>query len=416
MSTSTEVMQSANPVTVVTACRACGTGLPSETVFSLRDMPVVNFPKVAVAPQLVAPVELVKCPSCTLVQLRHTVDPDRMFRTYFYRSGISKTMREALADVAVAAQRMARIKPGEVVCDVGSNDGTLLSFYPTNLLRIGFEPSDAAKLGLIGKLGIVRDYFHRYQGAEGTFKVITACAMFYAVNDPGRFLEDVKWSLAPGGLLIVQMNDLASMLNGLAIDNIEHEHVAYYSARAFCRLCEAHFMTVTDIEHNDVNGGSLRFYVRYGKNLKSKAFHAEENEALSVTDLAWRNFTSELAKVRNTLRNCIIAAQGAGKQIGVCGASTRGLTLLHYLHLGGGTFCCAGDRDPAKVGRFYGATGIPIVDEEAMRMRAHTLLVAPYHFSKEIIQREREFLERGGELIIPLPKPKVITKEGERYL
>jgi len=405
-----------NNVTEIKNCRACGEKFPANNVFSLGVMPVVSFPDRADAPQINAPLDLVECPRCTLVQLRHTVDPDCMFRNYWYRSGVSATMRAALKDVVDSAQKFVSLKTRDAVCDIGCNDGTLLRFYPENMFRVGYEPClELAKYANEHGVTTVHTYFTRPDIYwEHQFKIITACGMFYDLSDPGQFLEDVKWALAPGGIFIVQMNYLGSMLSNLALDNIEHEHLCYYSEKSFNLLCESHGMALVRIETNDVNGGSVRFYIQKGRDSDPfcEGWIASENTILAQAH--WQNFSTQLNEMREKVQEYIEAHEIDRR--GICGASTRGLALLHYLKLGSNEFVCAGDRDPAKHGRFYGFTGIPIVSEEEARAKCDVMMVLPYHFASEIIEREKEWLAQGGELLIPLPKPKVVTKEGERFL
>jgi hypothetical protein len=402
-------------VSIVEKCRACGTPLPQENVFSLGDMPVVSFPETPDAEQLISPIELVECSFCTLVQLRHSVDPDLMFRNYWYRSGVTESMKVALKDVVEGAQKFVKLEAGDTVCDIGSNDGTLLSYYPEGIERLGFEPSDVPVLheGMM----IVREFFSKDNCPpclQGKFKIVTAISMFYDLNDPGQFLEDVKWALAPDGIFVVQMNYLVSMLMNLAMDNIEHEHVAYYSAWAFQKLCDAHGMGIVAMVENDVNGGSIRFYVKPSSKTPTSLtpFIVEEE----IGGAAWDNFNAALLNMKGKVLGYIVKCIRQEKRLGICGASTRGLALLHYLGLDSKTFSCASERDPAKHGRFYGATGIPIVSEEEARKRCDVMMILPYHFEKEIVAREKDFLTAFGELIVPLPNSKVVRRFGETFL
>ena len=281
-------------VTEIKNCRACGESLPSTHVFTLGTMPLVSFPEDPGDVPLCAPLDLVKCRHCTLVQLRHTVDPDLMFRQYWYRSSVTGTMREALGDVVESAKRFTDLEAGDAVCDIGCNDGTLLSFYPPDVERCGFEPSGGVPrvVDLLEKgIKLVPDFFiteNIRKKWERRFKIITAIAMFYDLSDPGQFLEDVKWALAPGGIFVVQMNYLCTMLLNRAVDNIGHEHLAYYSAEAFFRLCAAHRMRIERLETNNVNGGSIRFYVRPGTGYSGEI--TEFSEASYTSRSAWENF------------------------------------------------------------------------------------------------------------------------------
>jgi NDP-4-keto-2,6-dideoxyhexose 3-C-methyltransferase len=239
--------------------------------------------------------------------------------------------------------------------------------------------------------------------------------MFYDVPDPGQFLEDVRWALAPDGVFVCQMNYLLATLRCLTVADFCHEHLTYWLVGSFQALCAAHGLTVVKAEANDVNGGSVRLYVR--KNGREWAGMAEfvRDEMYYLGNFGWPDFRGGLERMRSAVTDYIAVCLPQTK-FGICGASTRGLTLLHYLEIPANFFICAGERDPAKVGRFYGATGIPIVSEAEMRERCEVLLALPYHFSEEIVKREQGFLNSGGRLLFPLPRPRVVTKEGERFL
>jgi NDP-4-keto-2,6-dideoxyhexose 3-C-methyltransferase len=398
-------------------CRACGTKLPTKPIFSLGDMPVVDFPATADTPAFITPLHLLRCPACELVQLQHTVDPDRMFRNFHYRSGVTESMRKALKSIVRDTWKYVRRSSGDAVCDIGSNDGTLLGFYDREMIRVGFEPArNFAECYKEKGLTLINDYF----GKEHIpivwyhrFKVITAIAMFYDLDDPSEFLKAVKLALHPDGIFIVQMNYLGSMLRDLTVDNIEQEHLTYFSANAFAKLVEQHGMTIEGIEENSVNGGSIRFYVRDGSD---SCEPTEVEDFLEQEKLDWDGFRSKLSTMKDEIVQHLLVRSLEGHRLAICGASTRGLALLHYLGLGKDTFVCAGDRDPNKHGRFYGNKGIPIVSEEEAREKASVQLILPYYFQDEITAREQQFIAHGGELVVPLPKPISITNRGVEFL
>jgi hypothetical protein len=384
-------------------------------------MAVVDFPDKPDGTPFIAPLNLLECSACKLAQLQHTVDPDRMFRNFWYRSGVTASMRAALKDVVAAAQKFVSLSRGDAVLDIGTNDGTLLEFYPKEMLRVGFEPAqtlaeEASAKGLI----IVPDYFTRRDitgHSQHRFKIITCCGMFYDLDDPGEFLETVKLALHAEGIFVVQMNYLGSMLRNLAVDNISHEHLTYFSIASFQRLVEAHGLSLVGVKENSVNGGSIRLFVKIGTSTPPavEEFIHRENTML-IDAWAWGVFSKSLDEIRVAILKYLLTALSRNDKLALCGASTRGLTTLHFLGLGKDTFTCAGDRDPRKHGRYYGATGIPIVSEEDARKWTDMMLVLPYHFEKEIIEREQAFLESGGKVVFPLPKPKVVSYRQVEYL
>ena len=403
----------------VSTCRACRAELPDEPVFSMGKAPVVYFPEKADDPPLLAPLNILECAACGLAQLSHTVSPDALFRHFWYRSGVTRSMRSALLDVYNAAMFRVQLQAGNSVLDIGCNDGSLLELFPSTLNRVGYEPAEdiAAEAACKG-LDIVPDYFSldtlRDQD-RNRFKMIFAVAMFYDIDDLSRFMQAVRLAIKPQGIFVVQMNYLGSMLKNLAVDNIVHEHVTYFSAAAFQKVVEAQGFSIIAIETNDVNGGSIRLISKLETKTppEVEAFIAEESEHIGAD--AWQRFAIGLYAVRSKLVTYFDEQQRSGKTLSLCGASTRGLTALYFLGLAR-FFCMAGERDPNKWGRYYGSTGILIFPEEHVREESDVMLVLPWHFEREIREREQAFLEKGGTLVIPFPRPKIVTVEGESFL
>ncbi len=265
-------------------CRVCGSNklIP---ILSLGDQYVTNFVDDAKGDYPHAPLELVLCNvkdgGCGLLQLRHTVERDLMYRKYWYKSGISTTMVKALADIASAAERLVNLSTGDIVIDIGANDGTLLRQYKTpGLVTVGFEPSNLWKLGIEGNSKIINDYFNyesfRRELGSKKAKVITSIAMFYDLEDPNTFVEDIKKCLDENGVWIIQMNYLGLMLENNTFDNISHEHLEYYSLLSLLNLLDKHNLEAFDVELNDVNGGSFRIYIKHkGGNVQGFFGHEE---------------------------------------------------------------------------------------------------------------------------------------------
>ncbi len=200
--------------TTITSCRSCGYGELDE-VLSLGTQKIVDFRNDPVA----VPLELVRCPACTLVQLRHTTNPDLLWNDgYGYRSGVNDAMVRHLHDIAKQAEQY--INDGDSVLDIACNDGTLLSGYTKDVMRIGIDPSKNvakyAKQTLKGyRHKIVYDFFNK-EALDSRFQVITCISMFYDLDEPGKFLDDVKDCLNDNGVFIIQQNYLVSMIENCA--------------------------------------------------------------------------------------------------------------------------------------------------------------------------------------------------------
>lgn len=406
-------------------CRVCQGALIS--ILSLGDHYVSDFPSPDAPNGAQAPLELTLCQNCQLVQLRHTVPAETLYRNYWYRSGTNQTMRNALADIAHTAEQLMRLRNGDAVMDIGCNDGTLLAAYRTpDLYRIGFDPAE--NLALYSRAEaekVVTGFF----GAEAFDsdadicgrrpRVVTSIAMFYDLEDPDAFVADVKRVMHPDGLWIVQMSYLPLMLKTNELGNICHEHLEYYSLQAFEYLLRRHDFEVVDVALNDVNGGSIRAYIRnrgadqtaFGDatyrqlaTRRVKELRADE-ERLGLGELRpYSDFGFRVDRIKNDVVGFIREQVGRGKRVYVYGASTKGNTVLQYFGLDRTLITAAAERNPDKWGKVTVGTRIPIVSEQVAReAKPEFFLVLPWHFVDEFQEREREYLLTGGRFILPAP-------------
>lgn len=407
-----------------TTCRICNSKLID--VVDLGNQTLGNkflFPEDKKPP--LAPLELVRCDgknndACGLVQLRHTIPASLLYTEYWYRSGINKTMKKHLSNIAKKAEKIARLKSDDTVLDVGCNDGTLLSSYTTKeIKRIGIDPAK----NIVTKIKkynikIVNDFFSSsafYKESKKKAKIITSIAMFYDLENPNQFVSDIKKILHEDGLWIVELSYLPMMLNLNSFDTICHEHLEYYSLAPIDFMLMNNGLEAVDVEFNYINGGSFRLYIMHkGKKKSSQLLlqTREKEKKLNLTEeLPYDIFRNNIEKIRNELTNLIKSEHDLGKKIFVYGASTKGNTILQFCNLGNNLITSAADRNPEKWGKVTPGTNIPIVsEEEARAAKPDYFLVLPWHFFQEFIIREKKFLESGGKFIIPLPEVKIINK------
>jgi len=417
----------------IISCRSCGNKNLTH-VISLGDLYVSNFldSLEKESSGTAAPLDLVLCDvgngGCGLLQLKHTVSQDLMYRNYWYRSGMNKTMTDELHSIAKKIETMVGLENGDYVIDIGSNDGTLLRGYgnPT-INRIGFEPAkNLAKYGEIGTTKIFGDFFNKEtwkeEFGEKKAKAITAIAMFYDLDDPNKFVSDVKSCLDKSGVFVIQMSYLPLMLRQNAFDNICHEHLEYYSLLSIEPLLDRNGLEVFDVEINDINGGSFRIYIRnkeadntisrftFGVNdERVEAMRAREKELGLNQARVYMEFAKRVDGIKRNLVDFLKEEISFGKKIYVYGASTKGNTLLQYFNLDNRIITAAVERNKEKWGRVTVATNIPIISEEQGRKESPDyFLVLPWHFLREFMQREIEFLKKGGKFIVPLPEFKII--------
>ncbi len=409
--------------TAIKACRVCQSpGL--DKVLFLGNQYVSDFvASDGNSPQV--PLELVRCSSCGLVQLRHTFSRENLYRHYWYKSGISPTMRKALADLVSKTCEIAKPTSNDLVLDIGCNDGTLLRAYRIpGLFLVGFEPAEnLVEEARKGTNWIFKDFFaakvFKQRFGDRKARIVTSVAMFYDLEDPNRFVADVAEILASDGVWAVQQNYLATMLEQNGFDNIGHEHLEYYSLGTMQALLERHGLEVFEVETNEVNGGSFRTFICHNGRypIGNSVSQMENYEArLALGEHAtYEKFATNIGKIRSQVREFITGEVRRGKTVYVYGASNRGNTILQYCGLDHTLVKKATDANPEKWGRKTVGTLIPIVSkEEARREAPDYFLILPHHFLGEICREEEQYLEAGGRFIVPLPKFKIISADNSR--
>ena len=247
--------------------------MKNNKLFSLGDLYVSDFIKDDNPPRGgKEPLSLIMDNIIGAPKLSSATDPDKMYGKYWYRSGINATMTKELKSIADSCINSVATKPNDLFLDIACNDGTLLKFVPDSMIRMGVDPVDDTYYKESSQNAdlIIQDYFTAEVFKKSKFgdkkaKIITTIAMFYDLDNPISFLEDVNDVLDDEGLFVLQMSYTPLMIKQLAFDNICHEHVYYYSLTSIINLVSQVDMRVVDCELNDINGGSFRVYVRKNK-------------------------------------------------------------------------------------------------------------------------------------------------------
>lgn len=367
------------------------------------------------------PLDLILCINCSLVQLKHTVPQSALYtERYGYKSGVNHTMRNELREIVKASLR--KIKDQKVkeiiVVDIGANDGTLLSNYPKNIFRVGIEPIKKFAIECQKYTNVVINDFFNYKSLAKKLNntkahIITAIACFYDIDSPNQFLSDVKKILHKNGVFIIQQNYLVGMLEQNAFDNVVHEHLEYYSLLSLENLLEKHNLEVFDVQKGPINGGSFRTFIDFkgnrvvGKSVKQMRNY-ERKLNLSQIEI-YKVFAKRVKQNSDNLRKFIKNLVKNKKKIFVYGASTRGNTLLQYCKLNNRLIEAAVERNSEKWGKKIASVGIPIISEEqARREKPDYMLILPWFFKEEFLQREKTYLDSGGHFIFPLPKVEIV--------
>jgi NDP-4-keto-2,6-dideoxyhexose 3-C-methyltransferase len=365
------------------------------------------------------------------IRLEKVAPFSQMYGKYWYRSGMNRTMKKELQDIVHSILEIKKLKENDLWIDIACNDGTMFDFIPKNVIKIGIDPADDTykqesekKSNLIIQDFFSYDVFKKSKYGNQKAKVITTVAMFYDLDEPKKFLIDLKKILSDDGLWVLQLSYTPLMIKQLAFDNICHEHVYYYSLSDLKRLLDECGFKIMDCQLNSTNGGSFRLYVM--KSESSENYFASQpyrdvanirissllelEEKMKIHDKStWSNFFDRINFLKRTTVDFIKKEKEKGKKIWGYGASTKGNTLLQYFGLDNNLITGIADRNISKWGKKTIGTNIPIYSEEQMRTeKPDYLLVLPWQFIDEFKDREKDFLIDGGKFIVPCPKFEII--------
>lgn len=409
-----------------TTCRISGEQLIE--LFSLGDLYISDFlsKDETVSENQKVPLTLCLGEKSKLVQLKHTSDFNLMYKKYWYRSGTNLSMTSELKNLVTSILDVKCLEQGDVWIDIGCNDGTLFKFVPEAAIKIGFDPTEDSKNLADKHCNIfINDYFkHSKLSSSCKAKIITSIAMFYDLEDPHEFINDVYSVLDDNGLWIIQMSYLPLMLQQLAFDNICHEHLGYYSLECLNELLNGHGFKIVDFQINPTNGGSCRLYIMKSKGdlttFGTSPFRDVANFRINSTlnyestlklnnPQTYIDFFNKIQILKTKTVDFITNEKKNDKVIWAYGASTKGNTLLQYFGLDKNLIDGIAERQDRKVGLRTVGTDIPIFSESDMRNSSPDYaLILPWHFISEFKTREANYLQNGGKFIVPCPYFEVI--------
>jgi len=386
-------------VNTATTCRVCNSEI--NEIADLGNIHINDFPTTPDYSKGVAPLVLDQCVKCKLVQLRHTVDPDILYgEHYWYQSGLNPKLKQNLLEIAEIANQHST--PGDIILDIGANDGTLLSGVNPNRWRVGCEPAPNLQTSLAKYADHVIPHMWDAVYMNGNLaKVITAIGMFYDMDDPNDFIRSVKKSLHKDGIFIAQLMTLAPMLRMKDLGNICHEHLEYYSYDSLVELYERNGLEIFKVLENDIQGGSYQIWAR----------HYSTGSIVYDEDISTlHDFFNLIKHNGEQLRSTLDKYLADGKQCFVYGASTKGNTLLQIWDLGK-YFVGAAEIHTDKLGRYTVGTGIPIVNENIAKQTADVFFVPNFGFKDLFINKEKEWINNNGVMIFAMPTVEVINSE-----
>lgn len=405
----------------ITHCRNCRSK-HLENLFSLGNLCYSGFfPTSNKSNVEKKKLTLVKCKKCNLVQLQEKFKPKKLYNmSYGYRTGINQTMTTHVEQIVKKNMKLTELKEGDYVLDIASNDGTLLNFYPKNIYTCGCDPILNKFKKYYKNINYKISNFFSYSaitnaiGKSPKFKIITAIAVFYDLENPNKFLKDICKLLEDDGIFVLEIADLYQIIKNTMFDTICHEHTEYYSCEVILSMILKNNLRVFNIENNLSNGGSARFYIckkesKYKKNAKQIEKIIKKEKKMKLASLeVYRKFFIKIHIVKKNLLKKLSYLKLKKKKIFGYGASTKGNILLEYFGINNQVIDFIADRNPEKKGKFTPSSKIPIISEARARsLNPDYYLVLPWHFKKEILIREKKQIRKGTKFIFPLPNIKI---------
>lgn len=407
--------------TPVRRCRVCGNTV-LHLVLDLGEQVLTGvFPRDPDARITKGPLQLVKCTgpndSCGLLQLAHSYDVGEMYgENYGYRSGLNASMvRHLHAKVARICERVD-LRAGDLVVDIGSNDGTTLRAYPADLTLVGIDPTGAKfQKHYPEHIQLIPDYFSsrllRKRFPNRKAKVVTSFSMFYDLEDPLHFMREVHEVLDDNGVWVFEQSYMPTMLAMNSFDTVCHEHLEYYALKQIKWMTDRVGFRIVDLEFNRVNGGSLSVTAAKGgsatpqTSLVEATLRAEREQGLDTLE-PYVAFAERIALIKRDIRAFVEGAHSQGKTVAALGASTKGNVLLQHCGLTARDITMIGEVNPEKFGAYTPGTLIPIMAEDDVLARnPDFLLVLPWHFREFFVASDR-YKDRA--LIFPLPKLEIV--------
>ncbi|MDO8730350.1 MAG: class I SAM-dependent methyltransferase [Candidatus Omnitrophota bacterium] len=402
-------------------CRLCG-GNRLQQVLSLAKTPLANafVPESAKAtPQPLFPLDLHLCLGCGHLQLLEIVRPEVLFEDYVYVSGTSPLFIQHFKEYAEEAIRLAGLKPGDQVIDIGSNDGTLLGFFKEKGMKVlGIDPArkiseEAARKGIPTLTEFFTPALAQKLRREGWQPaVITANNVFAHADDLAGIAQGVRHLLRPDGLFMFEVSYLLDVFEKGLFDTIYHEHLSYHAVKPLIPFFRKNSLRLTGARRVESHGGSLRGIVRTEASgaLSEPEVElriAQEEGAGLFRPEAYETFSKKISDRGKELKQLLLKLKKEGKRIAGFGAPAKATTLLYHFGLGPDLLEAVIDDSPWKQGLYTPGHHIPVVPAGVLsdpKNRPDYCLILAWNFADPIIKKHEAYRQAGGRFIVPLPE------------
>lgn len=371
--------------------------------------------------QAVYPLDIFFCHECSHAQLLDIVDPKVLFEHYVYVSGTSQVFVKHFSEYADFLIGRFALGAGDLVIDIGSNDGTLLSsFQSKGMTVLGIDPAKEIAAATTAKgIETINGFFtpelaRALSGERGKAKVVTANNVFAHIDDLKSVIEGIKMLLSPSGVFVFEVSYLLDVWEKTLFDVIYHEHLDYHSVKPLRRFLDKHGLELIEVMRVDSHGGSLRAITQLKGGPHTvdesveEAVRKEESVGLDRLDTL-QAFAARVNRLKQELQTLLLDIKSQGKRIAGFGAPAKATTLMYHFGIGPDMVDFIIDDSPLKQGLFTPGMHIPVVPSSAIdEYRPDFLLILAWNFAPSIIQKNGDFARNGGKFIIPAPELEVI--------